>query len=397
MAEIEARDRGSVLDQRRTAKMAASAHAYVRGATALFYEWLAELPNQPPQGPAVWICGGLSSRQPGAARTDSDGRVEVQIRDLDQTVIGNPAHDLIRLGLSLASAARGSDLPGVTTARMIEEMVRGYGEALADPEAGDVVPEPQAVSIVKRRALGRRWRHLARERLNKVAPRIPLGSKFWALEDAEREALEALFARPEVSRMVLDLNAREHGRVRLIDAAYWMKGCSSLGKLRYAALIGLDREDGDDTVYALVDLKEAVESVAPAAPDAQMPSSPADRVVAGARALSPNLGDRMMAASLLDRSVVVRELAPQDLKLEIDQFTRREAARSARYLAYVVGRGHARQMDDATREGWRRELERHHHGDLEAPNWLWATVVALAGRHEQGYLEHCRRYALEAA
>ena len=25
----------------------------------------------------------------------------IQIRDLDQTVIGNPAHDLIRLGLSL--------------------------------------------------------------------------------------------------------------------------------------------------------------------------------------------------------------------------------------------------------------------------------------------------------
>jgi uncharacterized protein (DUF2252 family) len=43
---------------------------------------------------------------------DAKGRVDIQIRDLDQTVIGNPAHDLIRLGLSLASAARGSDLPG---------------------------------------------------------------------------------------------------------------------------------------------------------------------------------------------------------------------------------------------------------------------------------------------
>jgi uncharacterized protein (DUF2252 family) len=33
---------------------------------------------------------------------------------MDQTVIGNPARDLIRLGLSLATAARGSDLPGIT-------------------------------------------------------------------------------------------------------------------------------------------------------------------------------------------------------------------------------------------------------------------------------------------
>ncbi len=37
---------------------------------------------------------------------------EIAIRDLNQTVIGNPAHDLMRPGLSFATAARGSDLPG---------------------------------------------------------------------------------------------------------------------------------------------------------------------------------------------------------------------------------------------------------------------------------------------
>jgi uncharacterized protein (DUF2252 family) len=49
---------------------------------------------------------------------DAKGRVKIAIRDLDQAVIGNPVHDLIRLGLSLATAIRGSDLPGVTTALM---------------------------------------------------------------------------------------------------------------------------------------------------------------------------------------------------------------------------------------------------------------------------------------
>ncbi|WP_368735353.1 DUF2252 family protein, partial [Escherichia coli] len=39
---------------------------------------------------------------------DAEGRVDIQIRDIDQTVVGNPTHDLVRLGLSLASAARGS-------------------------------------------------------------------------------------------------------------------------------------------------------------------------------------------------------------------------------------------------------------------------------------------------
>lgn len=62
---------------------------------------------------------------------DTKGHVLAQIRDLDQTVIGNPAHDLVRLGLSLASAARGSDLPGVTTARILEKVVAGYQAALS--------------------------------------------------------------------------------------------------------------------------------------------------------------------------------------------------------------------------------------------------------------------------
>ena len=148
---------------------------------------------------------------------------------------------------------------------------------------------------------------------------------------------------------------------------------------------------------ALVDLKEAVPSAAPSAPGADMPADAGERVVAGAQALSPNLGDRMIAAEVTGRPVVLRELAPQDLKLEVDQFSRAEAVQAARYLAYVVGRAHARQLDDEARQAWRGELKRGHDGDLDAPNWLWESVVALAARHEQGYLEHCRRYALQAA
>jgi hypothetical protein len=39
-------------------KMARSAHAYVRGSTVKFYEWLeAQKRRTLPEGPAVWICG----------------------------------------------------------------------------------------------------------------------------------------------------------------------------------------------------------------------------------------------------------------------------------------------------------------------------------------------------
>ncbi|AWB22613.1 MULTISPECIES: DUF2252 family protein [Methylobacterium] len=389
-------ERAAVLERQRRLKMARSAHAYVRGNTVRFYEWLDGLARGTlPEGPPVWICGDCHLGNLGPL-ADADGHVDIQVRDLDQTVVGNPTHDLVRLGLPLASAARGSDLPGVVTARMLEEMVRGYANGLAGPGGDGVPPEPDVVRTVRRQALGRRWKHLARERLKDVEPSIPLGRKFWALDETERDALGDLFEEEQVRGLLLALNGRgENADIRLIDAAYWMKGCSSLGFLRYAALVRI--EDGGKRRLALVDLKEAVEPAAPAATGARMPADPAERVVTGARALSPNLGERMLPVSLIGKPVVMRELAPQDLKLDVDQFSREEAVRAAHYLAHVVGKAHGRQMDEATRAGWRDEVMRGTDGGEQAPSWLWSSVVELAGRHEVGYLQHCRRYATAEA
>ncbi|WP_243693477.1 DUF2252 family protein [Sphingomonas faeni] len=384
--------------------MARSAHAYVRGNTAQFYEWLAASPvaRRVPTGPAIWICGDCHLGNLGPIAS-ADGQVEVQVRDLDQAVIGNPAHDLIRLGLSLATAARGSDLPGVTTARMIEAMVEGYAAAIDDPKTDDTGPEPDAVRSVRKRALGRRWRHLAKERLEAIEPQIPLGRKFWALADDERAALTAVFDDPAVARMILSLDRKDKGAaraIRLVDAAYWMKGCSSLGLLRFAAILELKSAKGRSS-YAIVDLKEAVAPIAPRAAQSltsanPMPADNAERVAAAARALSPYLGARMIPVRMLGRSFFIRELAPQDLKIEVDQFSHGEAIKAGRYLAFVVGKAHARQMDDATRQRWLAMLEADRRGAIDAPTWLWDSVVSLAGAHEAGYLEHCRRYALAA-
>ena len=163
MADVDVSERKAILKAAQRAKMARSAHAYVRGNTVKFYEWLNASPvaKRLPMGPPIWICGDCHLGNLGPL-SDGNGNVEVQIRDLDQTVIGNPADDLIRLGLSLATAARGSDLPGVTTARMIEEMVDGYEHALVDRSGGAAGPAPEVVRTVKRRAMGRKWRPLAR-------------------------------------------------------------------------------------------------------------------------------------------------------------------------------------------------------------------------------------------
>ena len=392
--------RFEVLRSARDLKMARSTHAYVRGSTAKFYNWLAKSKVQSaiPQGPPVWICGDCHVGNLGPI-AGARGRIDIQIRDLDQTVIGNPALDLIRLGLSLATAARSSDLPGVATARILEALVEGYIEGLGSMGVGAKLDskEPDAVAIVKRKALVGDWESLASERIEDAKPTLPLGKKFWALEGEERNALQQLIEAPDVRRLVLSVSGRDGGaEVTLADAAYWKKGCSSLGFLRFAALIKI-AESKKRVSYGLLDLKEAVKSVAPAAPDAPMPKDNAERVVAGARALSPNLGERMLSERLLGKSVVIRELLPQDLKIEIEQFTGEEAPRSARYLAEVVGRAHGRQLDEDDRNAWIKTLKQKHTGGLGAPNWLWAAVVNLAANHEAAYLEHCRRYALEAA
>ena len=101
-----------------------------------------------------------------------------------------------------------------------------------------------------------------------------------------------------------------------------------------------------------------------------MPRDRAERVVAGAKALSPNLGNRMLPVRLMDKAVVMRELMPQDIKLEIERLEHDDALALASYLAGVLGRAHGRQMDMASRKGWRRNLSDNSSKSLDVPSWL---------------------------
>ena len=372
-------ERSAILVAARNRKMARSAHAYVRGNTVKFYEWLGtEKSSGLPAGPPVWICGDCHVGNLGPL-ADADGHVEIQIRDLDQTVIGNPAHDLVRLGLSLAMAARGADLPGVTTAKMLEEMVIGYREALGFTVSKATIAERknEAVGRLMDQALSRKWRHLANERIQDVRPTIPRGDRFWDLTNEERADIEKLVTGDKVRKLVTSLNGRkESAKIRVMDAAYWVKGCSSLGRARYAVLLGLGKKpDPDNGGICFLDIKEATVAAAPRSFKIDMPANDAERVVTGARALSPNLGDRMVAGRIRGKAVVVRELMPQDLKLEIDTLSQQEAVLVARYLSGVVGHAHARQLPQKERRAWRAELAKHHKKTLNTPSWLWTSVV----------------------
>ncbi len=113
--------------------------------------------------------------------------------------------------------------------------------------------------------------------------------------------------------------------------------------------------------------------------------------------LAPFLGERMIAARFLgQRDLPVRELLPQDLKIEIARLTRDWRPRKPRCSwPWTVGQGPC-PADGcrATRRSWLEELQPKPLKTLDAPVLAVVNIVELIAGHEAAYLEHCRRYAM---
>lgn len=383
-------DRAAILTRRRRRKMARSAHAYVRGNTERFYEWLqADTQRALPDGPSIWICGDCHVGNLGPV-VDGDGRVGIVIRDLDQAVIGNPAHDLIRLGLSLASACRSANLPGAVSVRVVDLLLNGYVKAFKPRPTP--VQAPGAIETLLKRAIDRTWKQLVRDHLSHTKPKIPHGPRFWPLSRREQRAIADALPASSLGSLAEQLGiATPDETVTVADAAYWVKGCSSLGRPRYAVLLAISDPMGRSRL-AMLDIKDAPPAAAPRSEGASMPRDNAERVVTAAKALSPGLGNRMRALRMLDRPMVLRELAPEDLKIESDHLPPLAMNAIAAYLGWVLGESHARQMSADERKQWRGRLRQSRSTRVDTPSWLWQAIVDALASHERGYLQHCRRH-----
>lgn len=376
--------------------MSSGAHAYVRGSTKHFYRWLASSRGKSlPAAPSLWIGGDchIGNLGPVAAK---DAKISIELRDLDQAVIGSPAHDVVRLALSMAMAVRASDLPGAVTARVIESVARGYEvvlEAKTAERPYDIETPPEQVMRVLREAKGRSRRALFKERLGGTDRSIPMGKRFWPLLPEERSAVEKLVTSSKARKLVTMLASRDDdASVELVDAAFWVKGCSSLGLWRAAALVRVG--SGKAGTTSLIDIKQAIKPLAPHPKKAAMPRHHGERVVTAARALAPALGQRMAWANVLDNEVFVRELLPQDLKFEMSALGEEEAVAVGHYMGSVVANAHARQLAPADAGEWLQTFRKGNAKNMSAPAWLWAAIVDLVALHEGAYLEHCREHAL---
>jgi uncharacterized protein (DUF2252 family) len=251
---------------------------------------------------------------------------------------------------------------------MLEQLMAGY-EASFEQEfqEEEKQAQPGPIKKITRQAQSASWKTFAGKPIKDVLPRIPLGQRFWPLTAEEKRELAMVFETEEMRRLATMLRSRDDdAEVRLLDAAYWLKGCSSLGRLRYAVLLEVEDKKGH-LDYCLMDLKGAAEAAAPRAKDLDMPSDQGARVVEGARHLSPHLGKRMRALEVLGKPAFVRELMPQDPKIEIGRLTADEATAISGFLAGVIGRAHSRQMERGARSQWRRDLQRNRSKSMNAP------------------------------
>ena len=111
---------------------------------------------------------------------------------------------------------------------MMEAMTAGYASAFGSRHAK--LPErPEPVHLVMKQAMRRSWRQLAVERIEGARATIPLGRRFWPLSAKESRAIGTLFSDEAIATLATSLKGRKDGgKVDVLDAAYWVKGCSSL-------------------------------------------------------------------------------------------------------------------------------------------------------------------------
>ena len=250
----------------------------------------------------------------------------------------------------MATAARSSDLPGVTTARILEQMIEGYAEGLRHPDGRPRKSNATTpVRMVLKQALKRKWHHLASERIEDVSPTIPIGKSFWPLSTAEKREIETLFSTEAVQKMVSGLhNRHKHDEMRVRDAAYWVKGCSSLGRFRFAVLLEVGKHHGEGR-FCLMDIKEGNRTSGAARfehQDAERSGRTGRGRCVQAVAIFGRENDcRAISGAERGRSGTASP-GPQAGNGATDP---EEATAAARFLAAVVGKAHARQMEPAMR------------------------------------------------
>jgi uncharacterized protein (DUF2252 family) len=366
------------LAARKKQRLTSSAHGFLRGSAPLFYEILARRPDLAAgPGAAGWIVGDMHLENVGAYR-DDEGSVVFGLNDFDDATLGPLRFDVLRLSTSVVLASTGLSRTGTQAIALAERLVGAYLQAIAGGGAPRA-PKPIADLVDKVKARSRK------QLLDERAPeehgrrRFVRGERYLDLPPDLAARVPALLA--DYVKALGDRAPDKASGYKLEDSAFRIAGNGSLGVMRVALLVR--DHDGDERLLELKEARDPSSEALFQAPPGHW-THPAERCVAGARALCEAPPRMLAAVQSGDLSFYGRRLFPQEDKLDLAGAADLDGI--VDYVGHRLGEAHARGVKAL--------------GGAPPPPWSAAEValvvdhaVELAGMLTAIYLAYARRSA----
>jgi uncharacterized protein (DUF2252 family) len=331
------------------AKMASSPFVFFRGTFHLFARDLLEGPFRkwPTTGPSGQIVGDLHTENFGAYRAIT-GDIVYDINDFDETAVAPYEYDLRRLTTSLIISALDNKHAMGTGALAAEACVRGYLDGLARLAKLGSRPEferlkerrnvREVIALAGETARADMLRGLTME----TEPgKFVLNAKdhFIPADEKERAAAEA--ALPRFLGSCLAPKGAHPERYRFEDVAFRIAGCGSLGRRRYAILLGKGKGASETLeTLRLVEWKDALDSSLVQARPHQSKNRARDIVGATQRfQLAPK---RYLGWTMLEgRPMQAREIGANDRRFAHAEYADSERfEKAARIFGEITARAH---------------------------------------------------------
>jgi len=378
------------LFDRKMARMTQSPLALLRGSAPLFYDILATHPSlaEGARGKG-WLAGDLHLENFGAYRplpigdehekTERGGLAAFDLNDFDDGVVGPWRFDVLRLVTSLILGGRELGADGPRVLDLAHALVDAYGSHVSGEHKG--LPEaPECVDRLVERVAGRSRKELldARTVIKHGQRQFVRGDRYLDLPPAIGKRVEGAFL--DYVRGLDEDMRPDREALDVVDAAWRVAGCGSLGGVRVAVLA---RGKGGVDGAWVFDMKEEETPSATRVlgrPAKRFRFDPAERVCAAYRACVDRPSRLLGATTLGGRSMFVRRLAPQEDKLDLTALRSSDLDPLAVYLGALTGRAHARGATKKPRKAWTHE-------ERDA---LVDRAIALAGIHEAIYLALCK-------
>lgn len=340
-------------------KLAASPFVFFRGTYHLFADDLRDGPfrKAPAATPAGPIVGDLHTGNFGSFRAVT-GDIVYDINDFDETTGAPYEYDLRRLSASLVLAAHDGGLRLGDGVNAAESAVRAYIEALGrqssfkDRKQFEDLAEARNVLDLLRDAEERQ----RAEFMQGIATQnfeFKAGHEYLAVKEKERT--EALRALPEYLKHCLAPSGARPERYRFLDIATRIAGCGSLGRARYALLLGKGRKSGE--TYSTVRLIEWKQALDPGSTSAG--PKRARRVTEAAQAFQLYPKRYLGYTAMFGAPMQAREIGSNDLRFNHKHFCHAgKLAKAAAVFGSVTARAHLlASLDEAGPRFLRREKD----------------------------------------